>query len=217
MSRAAGVPRGLLVTCLVALFVVSAALVPVFLLSGGDGGTAAEEPLSPQELADAMTGSGAVGEGRGPSLSERLDPEERAPLPDDRLAAFAGGQAHAISDYAGSPLVVNFWASWCPPCVEEMPALDAVARRTEGELAILGVNRSDDLVAAEALVERLDVSYDLGVDEDDSLFPAVGAFGMPTTLFVDPEGMIVHRHTGGLTGEQFSELLSEHLGIEVPA
>lgn len=214
MSAERGAARALLTTGVVAVVLVLAVVVPVLLVSGDDPSTATE-PLSPQELADAMAGVGSNGQ-EPPQLSDRLDPADSAPLPDEQLAPFAEGREHATSDYAGRPLVVNFWASWCPPCVEEMPLLDEVVRSAGGDLALLGVNRSDNLVEAEALADRLDISYDLGVDDDDSLFRAVGAFGMPTTLFVDAEGVIVHRHTGGLTAPQFSELLSEHLDVNVP-
>lgn len=196
----------LLLTVLAALAILLAVIVPVVLVS--EGGESSEV-LSPQELVDR------VGEPGVPGLADRMDPDEQAPLPDEELAAFGEGPPRATSDYRGRPLIVNFWASWCAPCVEEMPDLDGIARQAGERLQVLGVNRDDDAEQAQALAERLGVSYDLALDEDDSLFPAVGGFGMPTTLFVDSSGMVVHRRTGALSADEFAAVLAEHLGVEI--
>lgn len=215
-SVRAGAParlRGPLLTVAVALAAAIGVLVAVEFVARGAGGEGAGEPLSPQELVDAAAAGGADGQ-RPSALADRAV-EDDVPLPVEQLAGFAGGPARALDDYAGTPLVVNFWASWCPPCIEEMPDLDAVAQRAGGRLAVLGVNRADDAEAARQLADELDVSYDLALDEDDSLFAAVEAFGMPTTLFVDAGGTIVHRRTGAMSQDEFARLVAEHLGVEL--
>lgn len=148
-------------------------------------------------------------------LDARPAPTDRMPLPDAPLAGFAEGRDISLADYRGAPLVVNLWATWCAPCVEEMPALQEVARAGEGQVAFLGVDVNDDAAKAEAFVERLGIGYDLAADPREEFARAVEAFGMPTTLFVGPTGTIVYRHTGPLDAAQLRALLGTHLGVEL--
>ena len=155
----------------------------------------------------------AEGEAPQTTLQDRVTSDEQQPLPEMDLDGFGDdGEAVSTRDYAGQPLVLNFWATWCPPCVEEMPALQEVAETIDG-LAMLGVNIQDDHEQAAALVDELGITYDLAVDDDASLFGAVEGFGMPTTLLVDPEGTIQFRHTGPLDADQLRDLVDEHLGV----
>lgn len=125
------------------------------------------------------------------------------------------GEPVTMADYRGTPLLVNFWASWCPPCVAEMPDLEAVHQASEGEVAFVGVNTQDTREQASALVEETGVTYDLVRDPDGELFRAFGVFGMPTTFYVDASGDVVHQHTGLLTREDLVADLEEHLDVAV--
>ncbi len=146
-------------------------------------------------------------------FSERPAPDERAPLPDRSLEGFAGAEPVALADYRGRPLVLNFWASWCGPCVEEMPAFQQVATELEDEVAFLGVDTRDAPRPAARFVTDLGITYDLAVDREGALAGEVRAFGLPTTLFVDPDGTIVHRATSPLDAEGLRAALREHLGV----
>ncbi|MPZ86629.1 MAG: redoxin domain-containing protein [Nitriliruptorales bacterium] len=148
-------------------------------------------------------------------LEERLPPDRQAPLPDGPLDGFAGGAAVDLAAYRGQPLVVNLWATWCAPCVEEMPDLQEVAGQSEGRVAFLGVNVADGARRAQRFAEEVGVTYDLAADPDRRFFEAVQAFGMPTTLFVSPEGTIVYRQTGPLDADGLRAALSTHLGVDV--
>lgn len=169
-------------------------------------------------LAVALTRDGpapatAVAAGPVP-FSERPAPDETAPLPDMTLQGFAGGEPVALADYRGRPLVINFWASWCAPCVEEMPAFDQVATEVEGEVAFLGVDARDAPARAEEFIAELGgVSYDLAIDPDYAFASRVGVFGLPTTLFVDADGTIVRRATTPMDAAELRAALREHLGV----
>lgn len=139
-----------------------------------------------------------------------------AELPDATLAGFAGGEDVAVGDLlGGAPLVLNFWATWCAPCVAEMPDLQRLHELAGQDVRLIGVNTQDAEVNAQPFVEDLGITYELLVDRDGAYYTATGSFGMPTTLFVRPDGRVAYRHTGVLTLEQAAQLLDEHLGVAV--
>lgn len=132
------------------------------------------------------------------------------PVPDRTLENFEGEQV-SLTDYEGTPVVVNFWASWCPPCIAEMPDLEAAHQARGDEIEFIGINTQDELAQATDLVEQTGVTYDLALDPDGELFRDFEVFSMPSTFFVDADGAIVHRHAGLVTRPQLEELLDEHL------
>lgn len=131
-------------------------------------------------------------------------------VPDLDYETFDGGRA-SLADLAGEPAVVNFWASWCPPCVAEMPDFERVHLDVADEVRFVGINTQDQLPEAQRLVEETGVTYDLGLDPDGELFREFGVVSMPSTFFVTAEGTIAHRHAGLLTEAQLRELIDEHL------
>ena len=161
-------------------------------LVGGDRGTrpAGEAP------------AGQAGDPSGGGAAARA-------VPTDGFARF-DGTTGAFADYRGRPLVVNFWASWCPPCVAEMPDFEAVHQKLGDRVAFLGVNLTDEPGAAAALARRTGVTYDLARDPQGQLFEAMGGFSMPTTFFVSAEGSIVEQR-GQLTHRQLERLVDETL------
>ena len=194
--------------------VIGLALTVLVLVGAGvvavQGATEGPEPAG---ISDGATD--LEGQAQQPTLEDRPAATDSAPLPDTELEGFGGEEAVALGDYRGTPLVVNFWGTWCPPCVEEMPAFQEVADAGGESFALLGVNVQDDRDKAEALVESLSITYDLAIDHDGSLFEEVEGFGMPTTLLVDADGDIRYRHTGPLEAEALADLLRERLGVEV--
>lgn len=149
------------------------------------------------------------------TLQDRPAADRRFPLPRETLEGFAGGKDVALADFRGKPLVVNFWATWCAPCVEEMPIFRDVANSSRGKVTFLGVDVQDAPSNAEPFVKKLGIDYPLALDPDGELWRATGSFGMPTTLFVDADGMVVYRHTGALDAEQLRELLRSELGVRL--
>lgn len=121
------------------------------------------------------------------------------------------GSTASIADYRGEPLVVNFWASWCPPCIAEMPEFEEVHQKLRDEVAFLGINTQDTPEAAAVIADETGVTYDLARDPDAELFGAFQVFGMPSTFFISPEGVILDRFTGATTGEQLEETIRELL------
>ncbi|MDQ3610000.1 MAG: TlpA family protein disulfide reductase [Actinomycetota bacterium] len=136
-------------------------------------------------------------------------------LPRRTLTGFAAGQPVALGGYRGRPLVINFWATWCVPCREEMPALQRVFRESAPEVAFLGVNVQDNPQEAAVFIRQLGVTYDQASDPAGEFLADVRGFGMPTTLLVDGSGTIRYRHTGALRAEQLRALLRTHLRARI--
>jgi thiol-disulfide isomerase/thioredoxin len=147
-------------------------------------------------------------------LDERPPPDRREPLPDLVLDGFDGAEPVDLAAYRGRPLVVNLWATWCDPCIEEMPDIERVAADLGDRVAILGVNTRDAPANAAEFARDLGISYDLAADPAGDLFREVGAFGMPTTLLVTADGTITYRHTGLLDADGLRRLVDERLGAD---
>ena len=123
------------------------------------------------------------------------------------------GNTGTLADYEGTPLVVNFFASWCPPCVREMPEFQEVFERLDGRVAFLGLSQDQSPQDALALVETTGVTYDVGWDLDLEVYGATGSIAMPTTAFVSPSGELLDTFAGALDTESLSELIEDALGV----
>lgn len=118
-------------------------------------------------------------------------------LPDDEFALFDGGKA-SFAEFEGKPLVVNFWASWCPACVNELPELQRVHERLGDDVTFLGIAQSDRRSAAEALAAQVGLTYTLADDPDGDLFRSLDLIAMPTTLFISADGELQDVFAGQL-------------------
>jgi len=122
------------------------------------------------------------------------------------------GQEVSLNDYLGSVVLINFWATWCPPCRAEIPDIEAAyrARRDEG-FVVLGVSveQAPDHVAS--FVEAMGMSYPVLLDETGAVSRTYRAPGLPASVFLDREGVIQVRHVGQLTSAQLEGYLAELL------
>jgi len=117
--------------------------------------------------------------------------------------------AHLTGD--GRPVFLNAWASWCVPCRNEMPALEAASRRHPGVL-FLGIAVDDDPTAAREFAAEVGVTYPLAVDESDTIGSAYLIPGLPTSILIDGEGTIVQRVFGEVDEDRLEELLGSAFG-----
>lgn len=134
------------------------------------------------------------------------------PAPAVEMVDFDGVKV-TLAEYAGTPVVLNFWATWCPFCIAEMPDFQKVSQDTLGDVAFLGVNIQDDPAAAAAMAEETGVTYRLTRDPQGAVYAAFGGIGMPTTVFVDADGMIRDVITGQMSENQLRSKLAEHFGV----
>lgn len=129
---------------------------------------------------------------------------ERAPA--FQLARLDGGTG-SLDDYRGRVVLLNFWATWCPPCVEEMPALQRLQERLEPEgLSVVGLNvdapmgQLDRAARRGGNVRRFvsehGLGFDILLDPEGETLQRYGVTGLPTTLLIDREGRVVSRTVG---------------------
>jgi thiol-disulfide isomerase/thioredoxin len=129
-----------------------------------------------------------------------------------QLPALEGHGTVTYATYADRPLVINFFASWCPNCVAEMPDFERVHQRLGDRVAFLGISQSDARGASIDLAHRTGITYDTAFDERGAFFSALGSTGMPTTVFVRPGGEIADIWVGALNAETLEALIAEHFG-----
>jgi cytochrome c biogenesis protein CcmG, thiol:disulfide interchange protein DsbE len=147
-----------------------------------------------------------------PPAEEGAKDSQGKALPNLVLRDFDGEEL-TLGDYAGRPLVVNFWASWCPPCAAEMPDFERVHESVGEKVAFLGVNMRDDRNLAEDLAESTGVTYRLAEDPHGRLFQAFEGAGMPTTVFIDAGGTVVEVVAGQLTEAELRERIGSAFGV----
>jgi cytochrome c biogenesis protein CcmG/thiol:disulfide interchange protein DsbE len=108
-------------------------------------------------------------------------------------------QKVALSDYAGRPLIVNFFASWCEPCQQETPLLARFYRTEHGKVAIVGLDENDVLGSAMSFTHKEGVGYPVGFDPEVIAASAYGVAGLPQTFFLNAKHRIVDRVFGAVT------------------
>ena len=125
-----------------------------------------------------------------------------APAPDFTLKS-ANGDNLKLSEFRGQVVMINFWASWCAPCRQEMPLLDEMYRRYQGlGFALLGVNVEEDSDAAKALLREIPVSFPILFDTKNTVSRTYNLVAMPSSVFVDRNGTVRYVHHGYKSGDE---------------
>jgi peroxiredoxin len=138
-----------------------------------------------------------------------------APAPDFTLTTLDGESTFILSQFKGQPVLINFWASWCIPCRMETPALERAYQKYQSQgLVILGINSAeqDTLKEAETFAKEFKVTYPLLWDETDEVLKTYAVLGLPTSVFVNSEGVIQRIHIGGMSDEQIEDFIGEIIG-----
>lgn len=139
---------------------------------------------------------------------------------DARVVAFAGptfdGKQVDSATLRGTPIVLNFYASWCAVCDRELPDFERVSQQLDGAVQVIGVNpQSNDTDGAQAaMIERNGVTYPTIPDPQDELlrqFNTTG--GLPTTVFIDADGVVRKVHNGLLAEQLLLEEIATSLGV----
>lgn len=151
---------------------------------------------------------------------ELTDPQ--ADPDDDKLPALSleclgsEGEPVTMSGSPPRPTVINLWASWCGPCRDEMPILDEFAAAGQGKVDLLGIATSDNRTAATAFAVEYSMSFPSVLDPKSKILADQGMQGLPGTIFMDEDGVIVYRHVGVYKSiDELKNDVAEHLGVTV--
>lgn len=133
------------------------------------------------------------------------------PAPDFQIDFFSGKNAR-LSNFKGkTPVVINLWASWCPPCREEASTLAKVASSYEGKVKFIGVVTNDSREKAEAFIDEFDITYDNGIDMGGAIAAKYKITGIPETFFIDIDGNITDHWIGAIDEQSLLDRINKIL------
>src|SRR5579863_6909834 len=125
-----------------------------------------------------------------------------APAPPFTLGSKAG-QSVSLAQYKGQVVMLNFWASWCGPCRQEMPLLESIYRKYNRlGFTLIGVNVEPDSNAANAWLKQTPVSFPILYDKDSKVSKLYDVEGMPSTVIIDRKGNVRYRHISYKPGDE---------------
>jgi peroxiredoxin len=135
----------------------------------------------------------------GPRIGDRA--------PDFTLETFDGERV-SLSDFAGTPVVLNFWASYCHPCREEFPLFREELAEHPGEFVVLGVDAKDIESDARKFAEDQKATWPIVVDADNDVAQAYGVGAVPQTFFVKPDGTVALRYYAGIPASKWPDAVA---------
>ena len=135
-----------------------------------------------------------------PALSHSLAPVSPPVVAPAFSLADMDGESHALADYRGKVILLNFWATWCPPCRHEMPAMERLYQRFRDQgFIVLAVNQWEEPDLVFAYTGDLNVfpSFPILFDPQSTVSQQYGVKGLPTSFVIDRQGRLVYRAIGG--------------------
>jgi thiol-disulfide isomerase/thioredoxin len=133
-----------------------------------------------------------------PAAAAELKPWPGGPTPSLELVDLQG-KKHSLADYRGKVVLINFWATWCAPCREEMPSIERLRASLEGRLfAVLAVNLAEPESRIQKFLDAMPLGFPILLDRDTKTTRAWQAKVLPATYIVGADGAIRYRHVGEL-------------------
>lgn len=138
--------------------------------------------------------------------SQEEAPDTKAP---DFTVQDRDGKAVSLHSLEGKPVIVNFWASWCPPCKAEMPDFEAAYKQHGGDIQFMMVNMTDGgretVATAEQFIQQQGYTFPVYFDTEQDAAFTYGVSAIPTTYFIDAQGNLVAYAAGAITSQQLEQ------------
>ena len=125
--------------------------------------------------------------------------------------SLADGRETTLGNFVsetGRPLIVNFWATWCAPCLEELPMFESSNQRFKDEIDFLGINVSDSPTKAKEMIAATEISYLTGSDPEGNFLVELGVVGLPATVFISRQGELIDLHIGQISSADLDMKIS---------
>ena len=178
-------------------------------------GTAAEKSSAETEKNDTGTEKPEAAADQGDGVIEfkpGMPIKEGVQAP-DFTGELIDGTSITLSELQGKPVIINFWATWCGPCVKEMPAFERLKDDFGDKIGIIAVNCGDDAGTVKDFVEENGYTFPVVLDEEYSISMLYPTNSIPYTVVVDAEGKVTHISTGALDADTMYERYKEALGV----
>lgn len=195
-------------------FILAALMLLSFTACSGEGDEITTEETTVSEETPANTDDGGSDEEAPSNTDGGSSDEEIAldPAPDFTVYD-KDGSTVKLSDMKGMPVVLNFWASWCPPCKSEMPDFDEICKEYEGKVVFMMVNltdgQSETQETAQAFIDSMGYTFPVYFDKDSDAAYKYGIQSIPTTFFIDAEGNLAAYGSGAMSGD----ILKQGIGM----
>ncbi|MBD5096781.1 MAG: redoxin domain-containing protein [Lachnospiraceae bacterium] len=151
--------------------------------------------------------------------SDEVDSQEASS--DDRVQidnfemTLLDGTKTSFEEYKGKKILLNFWATWCGPCVGEMPAFQKLSEEYPDELVILAVNCSEDKDTVQKFIDNNGYTFPIVLDTDGAIQTMFGGiYSIPVTVIIDADGYIVASHVGAADADTMYETYKSELSLE---
>jgi thiol-disulfide isomerase/thioredoxin len=176
--------------------------------SGSTDGVAAAPSSGGVDVAGADTDL-------SPCPAQRDTPAVPSDLPALAFDCFSGGSLD-LARAPGVPTVLNLWASWCPPCREELPVVQQLAAAAGDRLRVLGLVSKDGVGPATSFAADAGATFPSAYDADGALMDDLGLRALPYTYFLAADGSVAYVQVGPVDSlAQFEQLVAEHLGVQL--
>ncbi|MBU8917308.1 TlpA family protein disulfide reductase [Bacillus sp. FJAT-29953] len=142
-----------------------------------------------------------------PTAAAQNGPAIGAKAPDFELKTLAG-ETVKISDLKGKKVMLNFWATWCPPCKAEMPDMEQLHKEAGDDITILAVN-IDPQLDVQGFVNEYKITFPILLDAEDAVNEKYQVLSIPSTYFIDSKGVIQNKFVGSMKLEEMKEFTSK--------
>lgn len=119
------------------------------------------------------------------------------------------GEKVKLSDYLGKPIFLNFWATWCGPCVGEMPDIEMIKNEYGDKLVVLLINGGESKNDVQSFIDKKGYTFNVGLDERDEILTKYDSMYIPLSIFIDENGIIQERKVGALSEENMKNIIED--------
>lgn len=124
------------------------------------------------------------------------------------------GEKVKLSDYLGTPVFLNFWATWCGPCVGEMPDIEKIKAQYGDKIVILAINGGESKNDVKTFIAQKGYTFNIGIDEYGEVLTKYDSMYIPLSIFINEEGVIQDRCVGALSEKQMKEIVDRLINKE---